>query len=313
MSDEWFYKRGESTFGPVSSTLLAGLMQRNKLMGSTLVRRDGCEDWTPLSQVTLNVPPTPAPHGLSQEQDSFASNLPGAAVVYAPPKSAPIMPEPGPPTSLWTAMAITSIFLVFYIFVWISKALIHLSHIISPEKWPDWLYELGNILAEHLSPIPQIAATLGKLLLLVIWQGCAFASIRRLYGDAMLRHGPASGFWWITPIANLFMPFFCLRELRHLSRKRRDLPQEGPPFGPLLWTLEILIGLGLVGSVCKAWLIMRTMHADDQDIFAQWFNLLASFQGIMLSIVLLMVVIGNLFQQVRLYRHWNNDAHWLTA
>ena len=120
-----------------------------------------------------------------------------------------------------------------------------------------------------------------------------------------MEHGPASGFWWVIPIANLFMPLLCMRELRHLSRKRRHIPQVGVPFGHVLWSMHA--GM-VIGIAVKLLLYLRYKSTAPMWEYGQidatnlLIELLLYAAGLVFLVLLTCVVVGNLSHQRQLLR-----------
>jgi len=106
---KWYYAKGGSQQGPVSTEDLQAKISSGELAASDLVWRDGMKDWLPLTQV-----------------GDFGSYLPGAAASQPPatpaaggqvqssPYAAPVAPSvgaPGPgapiPNYLWQSIVVT--------------------------------------------------------------------------------------------------------------------------------------------------------------------------------------------------------------
>lgn len=326
MSDEWYYKRGESAFGPVGGAMLHDLIRRGRLRDDTLVRRDGTEEWITVAQARPSLPPVPeAPPPSLRAADEpppstqglpFDSSLPGASVLYAPPQaavhaSASSRPQPKVPLFMWVGMLLGTAGLLLNLGVWTLASVIHISRLGGPGSAPEWLGAVNR--DNFINPWVMFTLALclsGKFLGLVIWQGCAFASVRRLYGESMVRRGRASGLWYCVPIANLFMPFLCLRDLRYFSRKRRDFPDPHASFGMLLVAFEILTVGSLLVNMLMAMFSARSPAPGDGIPLPAVGGLLNSGCAIALGIVSLAIVIGNFRQQRALFAHWYDDAYW---
>ena len=125
----------------------------------------------------------------------------------------------------------------------------------------------------------------------------------------MVLRSRASGLWWFAPIANFFMPLFCLRDLRTFSRARRECLKQHAPFGPLLVTMEILLLLQLPMNVLSA-MSIRTIKATHISNYQVGMVFLRDAMGIALSVSIALVVVSNFLQQKRLYLHWNDKAFW---
>jgi len=309
---EWYYMRGETQFGPISGVMLHGLIQRGRLQGDTRVRRSDMAEWSTAAEVLPSLPPIPESPPPPAEQltnaQPFDSSLPGASVVYAPPQATlVVLSQPGQPAALWIGTILCSVALVFELTCWATLALIHLSYLVEESLWPEWLKMLATWLTHSLGMNHVIFATAISKIATAIWQGCAFSSLKKLYGG-VVRRSRASGLWWFVPVANLFMPLRCLRDMRHLSRKRREIPNLHAPFGPLLITLEVLILIRFpIGTIEGLSARSRPME-ELGNVTAMQVVLDFAIMGF--SCTLLMVVIANFLQQKRLYSHWNDDAYW---
>jgi hypothetical protein len=301
--DEWHYQRGETTFGPISGETLHSLIKRGRLQSNTGVRRSDVAEWSTVAEVLPSLPPipeAPPPEQFTNAQP-FDSSLPGASAVYAPPQSTLVaIPQSSPPASLWIGMILCAGSLLFEIICWISRSIFFLSEISDTSFWPRWLHESS----QSLTSFTIVSTAIGTITT-AIWQGCAFASLKHLYGG-MVRRSRASGLWWIIPIANLFLPLLCLREMRYLSRKRREVINPHASFGPLLITLETLILIRFPIHVLAA-LSHRTQTSAE---FVAATLLVSIFTIIAFATILLIIVIANFRQQKRLYAHWNDDAYW---
>lgn len=305
--DEWHYKRGEAEFGPMSAAQIRALKERGTLKPQTPVRRGGTSVWLPLAAADLSstVAETPPVPGAGDEPDS-----PGFAEVYAPPKAAAREPLKVPRPLLATAILLSLILLHMGVLRLAEVVLIglHQQDLETLSSPVQWLLEAAA-LAYVFGGDSLDWMFIPLWLALMAWQGCAFASLRRLYGDAMLKHGPASGLWWLAPLANLVMPFFCLRELRHLSRRQRQRQQIGIPFGPMLWVFEI----NLVISLLLKWVLNSNERAMDGfteslvlDSTTMTLSVITALTGAVFSFTMLVIVMGNLRQQMRLHEHWQD-------
>ncbi|MBL9181644.1 MAG: DUF4339 domain-containing protein [Verrucomicrobiaceae bacterium] len=307
--DEWHYKRGEAEFGPMSATQIRALKERGTLKPETPVRRGGTSVWLPLAAADLHAavpeaPPVPVPVA-EAKPDS-----PAFAEVYAPPKASAREPLKVPRTLLATAILLSLILLHIGVLRLAEVVLIglHQQDLETTMPFTRMLWSLTTLIYE-IAGHSLDWMFIPLFLALMAWQGCAFAALRRLYGDAMLTHGPASGLWWLAPLANLVMPFFCLRELRHLSRRQRQRQQVGIPFGPVLWVFEI----NLVISVLLDWILNLNERAMDGftdslvfDSTTMTLSAITSLAGAVFSFTMLIIVMGNLRQQMRLHEHWQD-------
>ncbi len=215
--DEWYYQRGETTFGPISGVTLHSLIKRGRLQNDTLVRKSGEEGWSTAAQVLPHLPPvldsppatdSPQPSDQPTTTPTFDSSLPGASVIYAPPQSTQAdQPQPQLPVYLWMGAILCAGGLLFEIACWISLVFVHLSGHTS--SWPDWLKQFAQVLTSFFNEKTTSIATKFTAVALILWQACAFASLRNLYGG-LVRRNLACGLWWFVPIANLFKPLLCL-------------------------------------------------------------------------------------------------------
>ncbi|MBX7208207.1 MAG: GYF domain-containing protein [Verrucomicrobiaceae bacterium] len=305
--DEWHYKRGDASFGPISGEVLIGLRERGRLTGETLVRRDGDDAWMPLR---LADPAKPVPVAANEDgplPPTPKDPAPEVRSVYAPPGT-PLRVGAGPvPAGLWCAAALVAAVLLTVALQHAADVALVLWHLNSqgdgagpPAALTVWLASCSEALAPF-----AIWLSFGRLLALVFWQGQAFAALRRLYGDAMLHHGPASGFWWFAPFANLVMPFFCLRELRFLSRRQREMPQSGVPFGTLLWCVEGSLLAVVCGRLFAAIEhVQQRTHAVRFDPSVESIKCWFAVAEVAFCVLLATFIIHNLARQVRLHRTW---------
>jgi hypothetical protein len=305
--DEWYYQRGEATFGPISGVMLHGLLKRGRLQDDTLVRKSGEVEWSSLAEALVELPAVAdAPLALAEPYTNaqpFDASQPGASEVYAPPQSAlEVRPETGLPTSLWVGMIFCSATLLFEIASW-SLVCMQLLRFNQPEGASS--LESPQSLVEGLAFQTALLASVISTFATIIWQGCAFASLKRLYGD-MVRRSVWSGLWWLVPIASLFMPMLCLRDMRHLSRRRRDVLNLHVPFGPLLITMETLIVLRIPISIMEGTNVSPHGEGGSHMVL----DLVSNFAIIALAATLLAFVIRNFLQQRTLYAHWTDDPYW---
>lgn len=311
--DEWYYQRGETTFGPISGEVLHSLLKRNRLLPDTPVRRSEEAPWTPAAQVLAALPPVPETSPPEQAPEAggphYDSSLPGAAEVYAPPRAASLtMPPPRLPGVLWFGVFLQLAVFAYTACSFVSFTLIHLSLASDPSTWPKWLNQFAVWLVAILDSRHLEISMLAGFLTMVIWQGCAFASLRELYGD-MVRRSRISGLWWIVPFANLAMPLLCLRDMRYLSRQKRDFLNSHASFGPLLITFEVLLLLRMPMAVLTS--VIVRYDKDGIPSGGQVFMLL--FNGLCLfafATVLMLIVVTNFRQQRRLFAHWDDTAFW---
>ena len=317
--------------GAIRLTVLSGgavlhdLIRRSRLGDDAQVRQDGSTDWITAAQALPSLPPlqeaTPTAAGGETASPArgplFDSTVPGASTVYAPPQAtltdAPLE-EFSPPKFLHVSVAMLTGASVVNVLLTLLTLNIHVSSFGS-EPLPNWMLTASEIISPEDGLGLLAIAALAQILSLVIWQGCAFRSLRRLYGD-MVRRSAFSGLWWFVPIAGLFMPLFCLRHLRYLSRKRQHFLDPRPSFGPLLVWLEIVILADLPFTTMWA---VKNFHASrGGDVGENWapstlesaLDLLTDCKEVAFSILLLAIVLTNWRQQKELFRHWRNNAFW---
>jgi hypothetical protein len=298
--DDWYYKRADAEFGPISDAELRALLERENNAAEIQIRRNASEAWVPAvadpSAVAapLAVPPPPA---------SLPPPLPPP--LPSQPGPAPALLTPAGPTAwLWFSSMLLALDLIALAFMQLVFFMYALFLVAGITGLPDWFTSCVDALDTRVL-WPQIA----MFLLLVLWQGCAFGSILKLYPHVRIEHGRASGFWWITPVANLFMPFFCLRELRWASRKQRKSWEVGITAGALIWLIVGVFVLRLLAAVFQS--IVEVARSANTEVtnestttLANATNLAFNFFGLCLSILLTVFVLRNLVHQIRLYRGW---------
>lgn len=296
--EAWYYKRAGSEFGPISGEELQALFQRGKVTRETEVRKDESAKWIPVAEatgVTLSQPAVPPP--LPPAHPSFPQTI------------APVKTASGPTVWLWFSALLFVVDLVvlgFIQFVFSVYALFLLAGITG---LPDWFVQCVNALDSVL-----IWPRAAMFVLLILWQGCAFGSILRLYDEGRIQHGRGSGFWWITPVANLFMPFHCLRELRWFSRKRRDVHESGIPAGVVVWLIQAVIILNIIVTFADKLVAAVTSAKPDavdeaMSTVSTSLNLVSNLGGVAQVLLLTVFVLHNLIHQIRLYRRWNTPAN----
>ncbi|WP_395739677.1 GYF domain-containing protein [Prosthecobacter sp.] len=309
--DEWYYQRGETTFGPISSVVLHGLHKRGRLQDDTRVRKAGEAEWIALGGVMAGMPALPdapsteaaVPYTNAQP---FDETQPAAAAVYAPPQAdLNVQPEPSLHPALWFGMFLCSAALLFEIFSW-SLVLMRLPEALDAANEQKWLPKSLQFFSVAVGYQSALFSTLFSAIAVAVWQGCAFASLKRVYGGDMIRRSNASGLWWFVPIASLFMPLLCLRDLRHYSRKRRDVINVHVPFGPLLIVMETLIlihvPLNLIATKDSS-PVDASGHLTPLELVSIW-------ALIVMAVTMLTIVIRNFLQQRNLCAHWRDDAYW---
>ena len=57
--DEWYYRREEASFGPITAAVLYDLMRRKRVQEDTLVRRADQAEWRTAIQVFPSLPAVP--------------------------------------------------------------------------------------------------------------------------------------------------------------------------------------------------------------------------------------------------------------
>lgn len=290
--EEWYYKQADSELGPISDAELRALLEREKNAAEIQIRRNASEEWV---SAVAALPVTPRP--------------PSVPPPLPPPVSSQPRPTPpgttfaGPTGWLWFSamlLALDLIVLSFMQFVFSIYALFLLAGITG---LPDWFIQCVNMLDRRVI-WPQAA----MFVLLILWQGCAFGSILRLYADGRVEHGRGSGFWWIAPVANLFMPFQCLRELRWASRQKRTAPESGISAGLVLWMIQAVIILKVISAIADKLVLAAGNAEDSTSTLATVANLGINLFGLSLGVLLTVFVIRNLIHQIRLYRAWNTPA-----
>jgi|GEM_PF-1666572 len=311
--DEWYYRREEASFGPITGDVLHNLIRRKRVQDDTPVRRADETEWRTAIQVLPSLPPVPD-FDLPQPEPQVSvhhedASLTGAAETPRQPEAVqPEAPEVGFPITLWICLVLVLVAFGYEIISFISMVFIHLAQLCNVSSWPEWLQFLALWLTKNLGLGDMVLSLLSSLIALALWQGCALDSLKNLYGDLAL-HSRASCLWWFVPIANLFMPLICLRDLRTFSRARRDCLKQHAPFGPLLITMEILMLLQLpmyALSSVSLWTI-KVAHVSSYQLGMVF---LRDSLGIALSISIALVVVTNFLQQRRLHLHWNDKAYW---
>lgn len=285
--DEWYYENAGTKFGPVSEAALKTMLQQGGVTTGTRAHKGGSESWVYLGHA---FPPEPAAKPM----------LPAPTPAVPPPT--PSMPPAvhGPPATLWIFALLAMVMMIvlgFFRLVFSGYALLMLAGV---SGMPVWFVTLTDVLDAMVG-----RANFGMLVLLIIWQGCAFGSIRRLYDPAMVTHGRGSGFWWITPVASLFMPFVCLREMRWLSRERRRAPKAVAPAGVLAWLIQIMLIINIVSTVAGTLTTAAMAKDETLSTLDTAVNLCVNAGGLLLMSLLIVFILRNLIQQVLLYRHWH--------
>lgn len=286
---DWFYQRGEAQFGPLSTDQLKAVWQRGHLADDTLVRRHGAESWEPISHADLtDTPPetTAQPAAIQTDVES----------TYAHSVTSP-------PPSLWTASiaAIVIMLLVCLAESFNSAILFHAS--LLPGGLPDWAADANLTLTTA-----ALWLNLVFFGILIVWQATAYTSLGCVYERGFMKHGPWSGFWWITPFAHLFKPFICLYELQDLSRSFSTKRRIGSPSGKLLWSIEITLTLSTLGKVALLQMSspsggLKTL--DPADVSQKTALIVSALHDITLAVLAACIgtfILIHLSRQIRLYR-----------
>lgn len=292
--DEWYYKLGDAEFGPISDAELRALLEREKNAAEIQVRRNGSDEWAAAAQPAAKHPPSVPPP------------LPPAAPA-SPPPVAPARIAAGPTGWLWFSamlLAMNLVVVAFMQFVFATYALFLLAGITG---LPDWFTQCVNAFDSRV-----IWPEVSMFVLLILWQGCAFGSILKLYAQSKIEHGRGSGFWWITPVANLFMPFHCLRELRWASLKRRVPSETEISAGVLTWMIQAVIIIKIFAAIADRLVLVTSTAAsgtaeESTSTLATLTNLITNCCGVALAGLLIVYVLRNLIHQIRLYRGWNTS------
>lgn len=291
--DDWYYKRADTEFGPISDAELRALLEREKNAGEIEIRRNASEEWVsavmaqPIAQSPPSVPPPLPP------------------LIPNPQPTPPARAISGPTGWLWFSAMLLSLDLIVLGFMQIVFIMYALFLLAGVTGLPDWFTKCVDAFDSRL-----IGPQLMMFALLVLWQGCAFGSIRRLYPGVRIEHGRGSGFWWITPVANLFMPFICLRELRWASKQLRKDREVGFTTGVVIWMILIVFILRICAAIADALIkVAKTTNTgiteEGTTTLSNVANLAFHFFGLTLSLLLIVFVLRNLIQQIRLYREWN--------
>lgn len=286
---EWFYQRGEAQFGPLNTDQLKVVWKRGHLSDDTLVRRQGAERWEPLAQADLTISPSESG---SPQAKSWETEWTPISEDFT-----------NPPTSLW-ATAITVLTVIVFVCLADSFcAAIKLHTLILAGGLLDWEKEANETLAAAAPWIYFIFFST-----LIAWQAAAFASLNCIYERGFVKHSQWSGFWWITPFANLFMPFICLYEMQDISRYFSTRRRIGSPSGALLWSIEITLILSilikLVALIIKDFSAEITPLASSADS-QRTLLIISALDDISTAAFVAAIgyfILTNLRQQIRLYR-----------
>ena len=292
--DEWYYKRSDSEFGPVTDVELQGLLALEENPAGIQIRRNASEEWVYAAEAGL----------LPQRSPSVPPPLPPPVPVAAAPTPAVRMMA-GPGGWLWSSVMLLAMNLIVLGFMQAVFAIYALFLLLGVTGLPDWFTQCVDALNSRVI-WPQAAT----FVLLILWQGCAFGSLRRLYDDRRLEHGRGSGFWWITPVANLFMPFHCLRELHWASRKQRTTLETVANAGLVAWLIQTTIILNVICSVAHKIMTLSAASNPEaaESTVSTALNLTSNLTGVAQASFITLFVLRNLIHQIRLYRGWNPAA-----
>lgn len=291
--EEWYYKRSDSEIGPISDTELRALLEQEKNAAEIQIRRNASEEWVsaaarPVTQGPPSAPP-PLPPTIPNQSRPLASDR-----IIA-----------GPTGWLWFSAMLLVIDLVvlgFMRFVFAIYALFLLAGITG---LPDWFNQCVNAFDSRIGwPVAAM------FVLLILWQGCAFGSLLRLYSTNLIQHGRGSGFWWITPVANLFMPFQCLREMRWASQKKRSAPESDISAGVVAWLIQAMIIFNVLVTIAdKLVEVANTATPGGEEAttstLSTALNLASNLGGFTQACLITVFVVRNLIHQIRLFRGWN--------
>ena len=286
---QWYYMRAEVSYGPISTEEMFALERRGGITAETQVKRGDGSPWMNFSEAGLTAPP------------------PMPVVDPVPPSTRTVAAGiKGPPWYLWASAVITVPCLGVQIVVVMINALIMALNLV------DQSLEQGPLLTVlNLATDAVMWSNLSFFVVLITWQGCAFGSLKRLYGEGMLSRGSGSGFWWVTPFANFVMPYACLKELRHYSRKQRNLKQVGFSAGALVAAIQTVYLTQMVIHVADRLAGRRDtltgLVDDDPSRASLVLGILKNLTVSLFVSLLAVFVMVNLIQQIRLYRDWDRD------
>jgi hypothetical protein len=294
--DDWYYQRGGSTFGPISARQLLALRDRGSLSEETPLRRGLSGEWSPLKEAALSEvvahepPPIPATAPMPR-QPSTTKPSTGRLV------------SDGPSGWLWFFGIMAVILLTAHALVLSMNAFSFALVMLPAVELPDLMYQALNFCSEGL-----ILSTAGFFLCLILWQGAAFSSLARVYGENNVPHGSGSGFWWLCPFANLVMPFRCLRVMRHLSRRLREAPGAEPSASlSVLGIHTAFIAATVLRVLCKVSELPKTQVNLASEEANPMLSMLFDLALAALAFQLAIFVLINLIQQVRLFRSAQDD------
>jgi GYF domain 2/Domain of unknown function (DUF4328) len=282
--DEWFYKRNDGVFGPISSANLIQLLRRGSLGGDTLVRRSEEDEWMPLARIDFSI--------------AMVEETPNASQGIQKRSSAS-----SPPIYLWLCSILAILIIALgslnlLVYIGMDLALLWL-----PDDIPKEFKEL-IVVADRAKPWLLLFFYCG----LMIWHAAAFASVRRFYELGAIRRSPWSCFWWITPFANFIIPFQCLAELASFSQiKTREQSRRPDGIKVLIWIMGasfvILWATGVLFG-----LFIKLNRGHEFSLTAAYDSALLPF-GIITCCLRLTIysslavfIVLNLIHQVRMYK-----------
>lgn len=288
--DEWYYQRAGATFGPISAGQLLALRERGTLTDETRLRRGFTGEWIEFKDVALAgaaaTPPVLPPPIPAIPRPASSSR----------PRSGRLVPG-GPSMWLWFFGVLAVILLTAHSLILTMNALSFALVMLPTVELPEPMIVLVNFCAEAL-----IFSSVLYFVSVISWQGAAFASLARVYGENNLPHGSGSGFWWVTPFANFVMPFRCLRVMRHLSRRLRDAAETKPGGSLLVLGIQLTFIASTVFRVIEKVAAPFGGHSEmepgsDSPFLAMMWDLSLAAFALQLAIFILI----NLIQQVRLF------------
>lgn len=261
-------------------------------------------------------------------EEVSAEGLPATTNIYAPPAAAldTRRLQPTIPIYLLLGFVVAVVLLLASLMSWLTVGLPYFLPLIDADDLPPqaWLMiSYVDLLSSPLLTSTSFALATG----MAIWQGCTFASLRRAYGEDIVKREWSSGVWWLFPGADLVVPVRCLRDLRHLVQKPRDRPDPKAPFGRTLVFLEALLISEFLLSM-TSWLMATFSETTDEEIAADEeaveemitsaaeitpeviLSLVHCSVGAALSVTALVIVITYFYRQKELYAHWQDDLYW---
>ena len=287
---QWYYMRGDVSYGPISAEEMFALERRGGITAETQVKEGDGGSWVRFSEAGLAMPPP----------------IPATESAKSPPKLER-GPVRGPPWYLWASAVITVPFLGVQVVVVLLNAIVMALNLVDQPLDEGPLLTVLNLAMEAM-----MWSNLGFFVVLISWQGCAFGSLQRLYGEGMLSRGSGSGFWWVTPFANFVMPYRCLKELRHYSRRQRTLRLVDFSAGALVVTIQtVYLSQFVIHFADRIESHRSPFTGLTEDEPSQASLVLGILKNLSVSLfvsLLAVFVMVNLIQQVRLYRDWDRES-----